>query len=597
VFVLGLLGKGGVGSVYRARDAHGREVALKIVPRKNTRLEREAEATAALRHANVLAVHASGVEGERGFIVYELVEHARSLTEAFAGLTWRERVELLAQVVQGVAHAHSKGICHRDLKPENVLVDREGRVRVADFGLALVEGQERLTKTGVMLGTPAWMSPEQVGGKKLQQGPATDVWALGAMLYLAMTGEEPFVGSSLLEFAAAIMQASPTPPRELESSLPRALEEVCLRALRKDPAERYPDAQALGVALREARAEAPSLRRWKRALGALVGFALLVASGVALGLALRQPRGEAAPPSEVSRVDSTSLAAQRLQRRVDHLSESGQLALGLAEVEVLLEEAPESARAWDSKGVLLMKAARFREAKPCFARALRLDPKHPHARSNFGFLRHREGDAGGMKDMDAAVKLAPDSPRVHSKRALARYEREDWAGALKDANRALDLDPRHIEAWNTRGLAHTQFELYEPALRDFEALLRLEKTALGHCNRASVLIRLGHFSRAERDLKAARRLAPREPQVWVVGGVLAYRTGDYVLAEARFTRLLRLAPKERARWLFQRASVRQRGGRLALARADAERILREFPKSVQAEAARGLLRQLPPPGG
>ena len=252
--VTGSLGAGAMGTVYRAEDLRaGREVALKLLKAtgeaQRARFQREGEITAGLVHPNVVRVFSSGVSGQVPWLAYELVPGARPLDVAFAGLELRERVALLAEVADALAYAHERGVVHRDVKPENVLVDLSGRARLSDFGLAKALDTERLTKTGALLGTPAFMAPEQISGDASAGAPA-DVWALGVILYLALTDALPFEGASLIELGARICRRELRAPRERDPALPRELEDVCLRALERDLAARYPDAGAFAADLR-----------------------------------------------------------------------------------------------------------------------------------------------------------------------------------------------------------------------------------------------------------------------------------------------------------------------------------------------------------
>ena len=273
------LGRGGGGHVFRAEDqVLSRQVALKVLPEllranQRERFLREGELTARLSHPGIVRVHGGGVSEEgRAFLVLEVVEGARTLIQAT-----RERpedgLELLVQAARAVGAAHRKSIVHRDLKPENILVDDAGRVRVCDFGLASELGLDRLTKTGQMLGTPYYMAPEQFSASSGEPpGPATDVWALGVLLYEALTGQLPFDGATLSELMAQVAQGSPPPPRKLGARANRSVEAVCLRALSKDPVSRQRDGSEF----------ADALERALRDGGRRVPVAPFVADGVAL---------------------------------------------------------------------------------------------------------------------------------------------------------------------------------------------------------------------------------------------------------------------------------------------------------------------------
>ncbi|MEZ6188567.1 MAG: serine/threonine-protein kinase [Planctomycetota bacterium] len=212
--VVGRLGAGASGQVFRVVDPAGRELALKLLtdPGAGERFAREGQVAASLQHSGIVGVHGQGVTPQgRAYLVFELVE-GEDLEAAFRHLAPLELVRVLREVAGALAHAHTRGVVHRDVKPHNVLVDRQGRARVADFGLAHAAGYERLTRSGVMVGTPHYMAPEQVTGERQRFGPATDVWALGVILYRVLTGRLPFDGANMIELAARITSVTLRPP-------------------------------------------------------------------------------------------------------------------------------------------------------------------------------------------------------------------------------------------------------------------------------------------------------------------------------------------------------------------------------------------------
>jgi TPR repeat protein len=307
----GELGRGGMGVVHRALDrALGREVALKVVQQgfadaeSRVRFVREGQLTAALRHPNIVAVHSAGELEGRPFIAYELVAGARPLDRALATLDLPARVAMLRDVARALGHAHAHGVVHRDVKPANVLVDEAGRPRVSDFGLATAAGLGKLTQTGEVLGTPNYMSPEQLSGQHAV-GPPTDVWALGVVLYRALTDEPPFVGTSFFQLAGRVLGGEPPrPPRSINPATPRAVEAACLACLRRDPADRPPDGEALARLLDEAlrAGDAPA---GGRAALALAAGAAAVTLAAGAWFATRPSPGVA----DVSAVTTTARAA------------------------------------------------------------------------------------------------------------------------------------------------------------------------------------------------------------------------------------------------------------------------------------------------
>jgi len=257
--------RGGMGVVYRARQVGlNRIVALKMIraggffPEEAARrFHREAQAAAALDHPNIVAVYATGQHEGCPYYSMAYVEgdNLREVVSRLGLPAPRQAVAWLSAVAEAVAFAHRHGIIHRDLKPENVLLDGQGRPRVTDFGLACqfaAEGPaDRLTHTGQVLGTPAYMSPEQALGHPEAIGAATDVYSMGGVLYFLLTGQAPFGGRTPSEVLVHVTTQTPTPPRAINPQASAALEAICLRCLEKDPTRRYPSAEALGKALRD----------------------------------------------------------------------------------------------------------------------------------------------------------------------------------------------------------------------------------------------------------------------------------------------------------------------------------------------------------
>jgi serine/threonine-protein kinase len=343
------LGRGGFGVVYLAHDPRlGREVALKVpraevlaTPELRQRFANEARAAASLDHPNVVPVYEAGEEGEVCYLASAycpgptLAAWHRERTEP---VPWRTAAELVATVAAAVEHAHERGIVHRDLKPANVLLVRSKvqepnlkggsnpkdqkpgaespwsltlepslgvepwdlvLPKVTDFGLAKFMGaDEGQTQSGAVLGTPCYMAPEQAAGRNKAVGPAADVWALGVMLYELLTGRPPFQGETALDTLRQVVQDEPVPPARLRPRLPRDLETICLKCLRKEPRERYPQAAELARDLRRflagepirARPVGPAgrLGRWcrrKPLVAGLLAALLLALGGGAAGVA------------------------------------------------------------------------------------------------------------------------------------------------------------------------------------------------------------------------------------------------------------------------------------------------------------------------
>jgi predicted Ser/Thr protein kinase len=256
--LLAEIARGGMGVVFRARQKSlNRLVAVKMIlagqlasPDSIKRFYSEAEAAAQLDHSGIVPIYEVGEHAGRHYFSMALVDGASLQARLSQGpLPAREAAQLVLKVAEAVAYAHSQGIVHRDLKPHNILLDRDGTPKVTDFGLARRLGDEGLTATGEILGTPGYMSPEQASGKVRELGPLVDVYALGALLYAALTGRPPFQAATPLETMLQVLEEIPPPPKLLNSQVPEDLQAICLQCLEKNPQQRYRSASELAADL------------------------------------------------------------------------------------------------------------------------------------------------------------------------------------------------------------------------------------------------------------------------------------------------------------------------------------------------------------
>ena len=262
------LGQGGFGTVWKAHDASLRRIVAVKMPLAGEltddelrRFIREGQAAAQLNHPNILPVYEVGRLEDSAFIVSEFIDGETLQTWAAAGRDLRDIVLICAKIADAVDHAHQRGIVHRDIKPSNILVDGAGEPHVADFGLAKwADEASGLTLEGMMLGTPAYMAPEQARGDSPLVDCRADVYALGVVMYELMTGQRPFSGD-YAEILRAIVDDEPTPPRRLVPKISRDAETICLKAMDKDPRRRYATAQALAADLRRASRNEPIVAR------------------------------------------------------------------------------------------------------------------------------------------------------------------------------------------------------------------------------------------------------------------------------------------------------------------------------------------------
>jgi len=305
--IVSLIGEGGMGEVWKARDTRlGRLVALKTLPadkvadpERRQRFVLEAKTVSALSHRNIITIHDIGEAGGQSYIVMEFVA-GKSLDKLIPrqGLHLPEVLSYASQIAGAMIAAHAAGIVHRDLKPANVMVTDSGEIKVLDFGLAKLTEKTAsaeseaaqtvslsMTAPGSVIGTVAYMSPEQAEGGKVDT--RSDIFAFGALLYELATGQRPFQGGSKLSTLSAILRDDPKPPSELAAGVPRDLDKIVLRCLRKDPERRFQSMADLKLALEDLQeemdsAKAPKIRKTGRLLWAagLVLPLVLIGSGI-----------------------------------------------------------------------------------------------------------------------------------------------------------------------------------------------------------------------------------------------------------------------------------------------------------------------------
>ncbi|MBI4616406.1 MAG: protein kinase [Planctomycetes bacterium] len=483
------LGRGGMGVVYEAEDPTlRRQVALKVLldadapPSHVRRLEREAEASAQLSHPNVVRVHEVGAAidpasgGPVHFIAMELVA-GETLRQAGERLSFAEKVRILAEVGDGVGHAHSRGVVHRDLKPENVLLAAGGRPVVSDFGLASWrEARTRLTRPGAIMGSPCYMAPEQVRGETAAIGPPADVWALGVMLYEVLTGKLPFQEAPGLALFRAILLSDPVRPAALSSGVPRDLEAVCLKCLEKSPRARYSDGAEF----------AAEIGRWRRGEGV-----------------------------RARRVGVLGRVSRRLRRNPWISAAWG--ALGLVVLSAVLVTAAlgirSSARAradrYASEAALAYATGDLARTEDLARGALAEVPDHPEARYWLGRLRLREYEgARGFPEVRLAagiVELLPARPETTAQKRLR-----------EEATRMLDGTHGEPLAAAVRALCEDR---PEEALAVLDEFLRSERSSPTHWEfdvlACRCLYRLGRFEEARARLEPFLVLDPaRTAPLW-----------------------------------------------------------------------------------
>jgi eukaryotic-like serine/threonine-protein kinase len=299
------LGTGGMANVYLAEDQElGRRVAIKMLDDRHAqdeqfveRFRREAKNAAGLSHPNIVSIYDRGEAEGTYYIAMEYLD-GRTLKELLVArgpTPIPVAIDYARQILAALGFAHRNGVVHRDIKPHNVSVASDGRLKVMDFGIARA-GTSQMTETGSIIGTAQYLSPEQAKGAPV--GPASDIYSVGVVLYEMLTGSVPFTGDTPLEIAMKHLSTTPEPPSERRPDVPHELDSIVLRALAKNPADRYPSAEAMDADLaRAARGQAVAPETEEAATQVLRGVGAVTTISSAPTEVVRRPAGAAVPPA------------------------------------------------------------------------------------------------------------------------------------------------------------------------------------------------------------------------------------------------------------------------------------------------------------
>ncbi len=596
-----------------------------IYPEQIARFQREAALAARLTHPGIVQVHEAGVLDGVHFIAMEFIDGC-GLTESLMGQPLKMRVDVVWRACVAVGFAHQHGVIHRDLKPANVMITDDGRVVVTDFGLARAEEDTRLTRSGEMLGTPFYMSPEQISGDRGRIDARSDVWALGVILYEQLGLERPFTGPDLLATYECILHRALAFPRDW----PPGLAAICLKALCKQAEGRYPTAQELAEDLqrwRQGRAVLATRRSARGpllALGLGIGLAGLLLIG--LGLRFLGAPSPSAPPDEPAGAERTQSpsrpaqpAAERLVERlvaemraaryvagVDYQVSRKELVPALQRLEKLDQH---SVAQLTLLGVGWHRVGWEDRAESYLERALARSARAPRASYTLGriFLeralvaRYLAGTDKAKRREKLAEKAAQlleaskegwggatdvDRHVASIFRALVRDERDKVARQCEYGMRRFGRQVGAEEYWQLRGYVRSGAE----RLADWaESLRRRPHDAWVHFLRASEHLRAERLSAAREDLDAALRINPRLSAAHSGRGIMFLREGKPELALKCFDRALQLY-REDVVTLTNRAKIHRNRGDLQRALADFDRALLLAPDLIRAHFGKGLVQ-------
>jgi serine/threonine protein kinase/tetratricopeptide (TPR) repeat protein len=646
--VFGELGRGAMGVVYRARHVRlNRPVALKMIlagphagARERARFENEARAVARLQHPHIVQIHEIGEQDGRPFVCLELVPGG-SLANRLAGkpLPPRQAAELAELLARAVHHAHGQQIVHRDLKPANVLLapsDARRGIRlggegdadyfepkITDFGLARLLDHDpdapgpAPDATGVPVGTPPYMAPEQAirlgsdaYAKAAGDGKATDIYALGAVLYEALTGRPPFVGATVYDTLQQVVSHEPVPPRRLQPQVSRDLETICLACLHKEPGRRYATALDLADDLRRFLEGRPIRRRppafWEPALKwarrrpavaawVVLGVLALVAS-VAGGVHYLNHRREWARQHALDRF-------QRFVRLRDDVLFRGTLltAVRLAPQEQvaadLRETAAEAQEALTFVGVslegwsgpaddpYLTPDENADVAASCSELLLVLSRVVAEPAAAASPRDRKDVALQGLRVLDRARRLGPPTRAFHLSRAHLLAQHGDEPEAAAERASANALPSVHASDHYFTGVDRHQHGDTAGAMRAFHEALRLRPDHFeAQCYLAICSLNAGRAGEAQIGLTACIGQRPNFAWTHLLRGIAAVQERAFADAEEDFAAALRLEDSAALRYaaLANRGRLWFRQGKLSEAVADLEQAVRVRPEECQA---------------
>lgn len=514
--ILGELGRGGFAIVYRARDTKlQRQVALKILdptrgwePDFATRFLQEAQAAAQLKHPHIITIYEiDDVDGQL-YIAMELAEGGslrQALQEQPGGFDVAAATGLLAQAAAALDHAHARGMVHRDVKPANILLDVDAkgaqRAILSDFGMvkALAQSTE-LTQSGAILGTVEYMAPEQAdSARSAEISPATDIYALGVTAYHLLTGQTPFTGSTVQVLMAHASKAPP-PPSELRADLPPLVSDAILRALAKQPGDRFPTATAFVQALAAATEPAPAAEaapatepaftaaspapppaapEKKQGRGPIPVAAILtviVAAAILFGARAVLRRQAAASRATPTTAATTPVAidCDALVATVSALSNQNNCESAVARADEAIAAGCQDRSLWENRAICYTMLGQSDRALTDFATALDMNPGDAWTYINRSYAYEQQGRLPeALADLTQAITLQPGNASFYFSRAHIYKQLAQLKDALADLTAAIDLEPANAEYYLNRGDLYERLGELPAAAADFAQFVAL----------------------------------------------------------------------------------------------------------------------------
>ncbi|GEM_PF-1789402 len=519
--ILSKIAEGGMGTVYRAKHLRiDKDIALKILHPELThdkkvikRFENEAKVIASLDHENIVRVQDTGPIRETYFIAMDHVE-GEDLIDMIGRrvqIPIEEAFSIASQVADGLAYAHERDILHRDIKPANIIVKKSGKAVITDFGIAKAIGDKGQTTTGTSIGTPEYMSLEQVKGKKLDG--RTDVYSLGVVLYEMLSGKSPFRSDSGVSALAKVLSEKPEPIERLVPEIPGWAMEVVNKAMAKDKDERYGSAAEFLDAIKEGMGEGPPP----------------VPVAGAPKEKTKKDKGKGVEPKATAA--ATPLKSPEKKRKALIISLVSLIVLGIAVIAILLSGVPitkaDRAAYYRSKGDKALKSKSYNAAVEYYTKAINLDPKNPYTyymrgdtyasmdKNDLAILDYeRACDGGSKKGCEKYNELQFEVYKDQGKKYL---QSKNYSKAVEFYTKAIKIKDDDSYVFYYRGEAYSHQDKYDYALRDFEKACKL-----------------GHYSACDKKTEA-------QVKVYENKGDEYYKSSNYDSAVEYYTMAIRIA--------------------------------------------------------
>lgn len=557
-----IIGKGGFAEVWKAHDPElDRFVAVKL-PRADAAFHsesflEEARKAAKLRHAGIVSVYDVGRIENQWFIVSELIESG-SLADRIKTNrpTHVESVGLISQIAEALHYAHQQGFIHRDIKPQNILIDENGNPKITDFGIALSETQP-VAQRSRTAGTLAYMSPEQGQNQTDKIDARTDIYSLGVVLYELLTGRLPFVADDPMELWATVLSQAPRIPRTIDRTIPIGIERLCLKALSKNPTDRFSTSLDFADELRKVIAPAIPSRNSKFGFAAIL-LLLIAVSGYGIWWLNSQWNQKSEVVQEANNMtttaigptlgrvsqalDETKSGLANLQQRLSELpaisgeqktqqEASADLAVqiggkaladgdsmtALTEFNRAIELNERLAAAWHGRGVIYFNQSKFADAVTDLRKAISLNNQKPEYFKNLAFALckcgHHDDAVEQVVIGQSKTTLAERGEykrfvaRVYDSRAAQRTKDGYHDGAMSDLNEAIRWDNSFSDGFDDRGSLRFNLMQYEQAVEDFTRAIELAPDRHEfYVHRGHALKALRREAEAQSDYEKARQL-------------------------------------------------------------------------------------------